>query len=177
MLYESLVLCEFFDEVYPDRAPGLLPADPYERARARIWINQISKIIVPAFLDLLRAQEPDKQREAREELYKLQGELSAQRKGTFFSGEQFSLVEIAIAPWIAKDYIAAEKRGYKREDVPDGWKEYADQIAKRDSVLKTCSVCIFASALSYYLVINFGLLRQDKERYYEIYQQFLDNRA
>ncbi|KAF3212589.1 hypothetical protein TWF679_005778 [Orbilia oligospora] len=51
-LFESSVICEYLDEVYSDTTkygPRLLPEDPYERARARIWIQFVGSNIIPAF--------------------------------------------------------------------------------------------------------------------------------
>ena len=68
------------------------------------------------------------------------GTLAAKRKGPYFLGEEFSIVDVAIAPWVVRDYNLAEHRGYKREDIPNGWKEWADLLEQRDSVRKTMSV-------------------------------------
>jgi glutathione S-transferase len=41
-LYESLVLCEFFEDAYPDHKPSILPGDAYTKAYARIWVSPLS---------------------------------------------------------------------------------------------------------------------------------------
>jgi len=155
-LYESLVLCEFLEDAYPGYTPHLLPSDPYERAHVRIWIDFISKAIIYPWMRILQSQEKEKQLEAREELYKALGQLSAQRKGPYFLGEQFSLVDVAIAPWAVREYILVENRDYKREDVSSGWKEWAELLEKRETVRKTSS---------------------DKEHYTQIYQRYLNDTA
>lgn len=66
--------------------------------------------------------------------------LSKNAKGPWFMGEEFGLVDVAIAPWCARDYIISEHRGYVRGDVGDGWKEYAERLESRESVVKTSSV-------------------------------------
>lgn len=51
-LFESNIICEYLDDAYSDKAvygPQLLPSDPYERARCRLWIDHISTRIIPAF--------------------------------------------------------------------------------------------------------------------------------
>jgi len=155
-LYESLVICEFLEEAYPEHKPHLLPADPYERAIVRLQIDHISKAFIPAFFRALQAQEKDKQEAGLQDMYKALRQLAEKVKGPYFFGEQFSLVDVAIAPWAVRDYILAEHRGYKREDVGSGWKEWAEKLETRDSVVKTSS---------------------DKVHYEEIYGRYLRDEA
>ncbi|KAJ6631525.1 glutathione-S-transferase [Mycena sp. CBHHK59/15] len=155
-LYESLVICEFLEDAYPKYGPSILPADPYTRAFARIWVDYISKAFVPAFMRLMQSQEKEKQDLAREELYEALRKFTAQIKGPYFLGEQFSLVDVAIVPWITRDYNLADHRDYKREDVNAGWKQYADHVEKRESVLKT---------------------KSDKDKYADIYGRYLRDEA
>ncbi|KZP28522.1 glutathione-S-transferase [Athelia psychrophila] len=155
-LYESLVLCEFIEDAYPDHAPHILPSDPFERARARLWVDHITKAVIPTYFRLIQSQEADKQDEARNALYKALSELSKEAKGPWFLGEQFSLVDIAVAPWALRDYIASENRGYRREAVGNGWKEWAERLETRESVVNTTS---------------------EKEYYAEIYGRYLRDEA
>jgi glutathione S-transferase len=41
VVYESAVIDEYLDDVFPD--PPLRPADPWERARMRIWVKQLDE--------------------------------------------------------------------------------------------------------------------------------------
>ena len=150
-LYESLVICEFLEDAYPSHAPNLLPKDPFERARARLWIDHISKTFLPAFFRLLQSQDLAKQEEAKQDVYKSLSTLAKQKKegGPYFFGEEFSLVDIAIAPWATRDYIVTEHRRFRRDEVGNGWKEWAEALEKRESVIKTTSVrTFFLSSMS-----------------------------
>jgi len=89
-------------------------------------------------------------------VYKALGTLASKRKGPYFLGEDFSLVDVAIVPFVVRDYIVTEHRGFKREEVGTGWKEWADIMEKRPSVLKTMS---------------------EKEYYAEIYGRYLRDEA
>ncbi|KAJ8502710.1 hypothetical protein ONZ45_g11507 [Pleurotus djamor] len=155
-LYESLILCELFEEAFPDHKPNLLPLDPIGRAQARLAFDHISKTFVPAYFRLLISQTKDKQEAALEEVNEALRTFSAKIKGPYYFGEEFSLVDIAIAPWIVRDYIVIEHRGFKREVVGDVWKKYAELVEKRDSVLRTSS---------------------DKQHYTEIYGRYLRDEA
>lgn len=145
-LYESLILCEFLEDAFPSHSPSLLPEDPVDRAYARIWMDFVGKSFLPWFMRLLQSQEAEKQKEALQELNKALRTFAQQIKGPYFLGEQFSLVDIAIAPWILRDYIITEHRGFSREAIGREWKEYADLVEKRDSVVRTKSVSVSCSA-------------------------------
>ncbi|THH30883.1 hypothetical protein EUX98_g3328 [Antrodiella citrinella] len=155
-LYESLILCEFLDDAYPSYKPTILPADPYTKAYVRIWVDYVTKNLTPGFMRLVQAQDPEKRKEYVGELLAAQRTLAEQVKGPYFLGEEFGLVDVALAPWIARDYIVAQHRGCKREDAGEAWKKYADNLAKRPSVLNTSS---------------------DLEHYEEIYGRYLRDEA
>ncbi|KAF7329132.1 Glutathione transferase-like protein [Mycena kentingensis (nom. inval.)] len=137
-LYESLIICEFLDDAYPAAKP-LLPRDPYNKAYARIWIDFINKSFIPTFMRLGMAQTDEKRDAARAEMYATLRTYTAEAKGPYFLGEEFSLVDIAIVPWITRDYILAEHRGYDRAAVSAEWKRYAELVEARESVVKTKS--------------------------------------
>ncbi|OSX61526.1 hypothetical protein POSPLADRAFT_1170182 [Postia placenta MAD-698-R-SB12] len=138
-LYESLVICEFLEDAYPSRAPHLLPQDPFDRAYVRLWVDHVSKSIIPAFHRVLQAQEPEKQKQFLEEYYVTLRAVADKVKGPYFLGEHFSLVDVVVAPWVIRDYILKEHRGYTREGVSPKWKDYVEQLINRESVRKTQS--------------------------------------
>ena len=143
-LYESLILCEFFEDAFPDYKPNLLPSDPVQRAVARLWLDHLTKTFIPAFHRLLQEQEAEKQHSALQELYESLRKLAGSIQGPYFFGESFSLVDVAIAPWIVRDFVLEENRGYKRGDVSSNWKKYAEIVEVRDSVVRTQSVSSFS---------------------------------
>ncbi|KAJ7072668.1 glutathione-S-transferase [Mycena amicta] len=138
-LYESLIICEFLEDAYPEHKPSMLPGDAYTKAYARIWIDFVSKSFVPNFMRLVQAQTDDKRDVARSDLYAALRTFASEAKGPYFLGEEFSLVDAAIVPWILRDHIIAEHRGYSREAVSAEWKRYADHVEQRESVIKTKS--------------------------------------
>ncbi|RPD57744.1 glutathione S-transferase C-terminal-like protein [Lentinus tigrinus ALCF2SS1-7] len=155
-MYESLILCEFFEDAFPQYSPHILPSDPFDRAYVRLWTAHVDKQIVPGFMRTVMAQEADKQQASLEEFYKAIRTLCEKVKGPYFFGEEFTLVDIALAPWVLRDYILKENRGYDRDAVGNGWKEYAAKLETRASVLQTQS---------------------DKEHYAEIYARYLRDEA
>jgi glutathione S-transferase len=165
---------EFLEDAYPEAKPSLYPTDPYDRAVVRIWVDHITKNYVPASHRLLQAQEPEKQEQARNDLIEAQRKLAQQIKGPYFSGEQFGIVDIAVAPWIAREWVIAENRGYDRNQAGEAWAKYAKAVAERPSLLKTESVsfCYRFNALQ--LIENF---EKNKEHYIPIYGRYLRDEA
>ncbi|KAI0827907.1 glutathione S-transferase [Trametes gibbosa] len=139
-MYESLILCEFFEDAFPEHTPHLLPTDPFDRAYVRLWTDHVAKQIVPVFMRLVMAQEPEKQQEYLQDYYNALRTLTEKVRGPYFLGEHFSLVDIALAPWVLRDYILAENRGYSRDAAGSAWKAYAEALETRDSVCRTQSV-------------------------------------
>lgn len=174
-LYESLIICEFFEEAYSSHTPHLLPADPFTRAYARIWIDYVAKSFLPPFFRLLQSQEVEKQDAAREEVYKALRTFAKEIKGPYFLGNEFSLVDIAIAPWIVRDHIVTEHRKFKRAEVSEVWDKYATLVTKRDSLIKTTSVSL--SFFCFALIIETDRCFQNKEHYEEIYGRYLRDEA
>jgi len=53
-IYESTIINEYLEEVFPE--PALLPKDAGQKAIARIWIDYANTRFVPAFVKLLRGK-------------------------------------------------------------------------------------------------------------------------
>lgn len=152
-LFESIVISEFLDEAYADESkhgPRLLPKDPYERARARLWIDHIGTKIVPAFYKLLQhtPEKPFTIEQAREELHKhlISFAKEMDPTGPFFLGESISLVDITLAPWAKRlwliDHYKSGGLGIPdsgKDDQWSRWRLWYDAILKRQSVVDTWS--------------------------------------
>jgi glutathione S-transferase len=95
VLFESTVIAEYLDEVYP---PRLHPADALRRAHNRAWIEFSSTLLSSQFQMLMS---PDRSAfdaaAARfgELLDRLEAELGV---GPFFNGAALALVDCAFAP-------------------------------------------------------------------------------
>ncbi|KAF9012563.1 thioredoxin-like protein [Cyathus striatus] len=155
-IYESQILCEFLEDAYPTHTPHLLPNDPIDKANAKIWIDHITKSFLPPYFHLLQSQEISAQDKAREEVYAALRKLMNEIKGPYFSGEEFNMVDVMIAPFIMRDWVIREHRGFSREGVGEEWAMYAMEVEGRESVWRTMSV---------------------KENYVDIYGRYLRNEA
>lgn len=105
-LYESAIINEYLEEVFPE--PPLLPSDPAKKAIARIWIDYANTRLAPAFNKFLRGKDGQEQEQGHREfleslLYLEQEGLSKlSGEGSYWLGEQLSLVDISIYPWFER---------------------------------------------------------------------------
>ncbi|KAJ6261587.1 Pectinesterase [Drechslerella dactyloides] len=131
-LFESSVICEYLDEVYSDpvkHGHRLLPDDPYERARARIWIQFVGSNIIPSFHRWLQ----------------FQGDDAAKGKEEYF-GKEVTLPDLIIAPWITRHWVFDEFKGNngdwpttEDDETWARWNNYTKAIEDLQAVKDTSS--------------------------------------
>lgn len=137
VVFESAVINEYLDEVYP---PRLHPSDPLRRAQHRAWIEFASTLLTEQFA-LLTAPDEDGFRAAVRKLATrldwLEKELGP---GPFFDGAAFSLVDAAFAPAFMRfDLLALPEdlELYRARPKVDRWRRaLAARPAVRDSVVE-----------------------------------------
>src|SRR5579862_4218551 len=104
ILYESSIIVEYLSDQYD---LGLLPKDPYERARGKLVIDIIDKKIIPAYFRVLQLSEPE-QREAgmRDFIAGLKefAEKLPKDDGPFYNGKHFGFVDIQLVPWVLRSF-------------------------------------------------------------------------
>jgi glutathione S-transferase len=108
---ESMVINELLDELHPD--PPLFPRDPLARAEARGWIVFANDVVMPAggaaTLALAGGATGDALAKPlgalRDALGKLEREVG-RRRGPFFLGSTFSLVDATYAPFFRRWRLA-----------------------------------------------------------------------
>ncbi len=109
-LYESNIINEYIDERFPH--PQLMPADPVMRARARLFLYRFEMELFSQ-IDLLEgssAKNAEKGRNViRESLVQMAPVFAKQK---FMLGEEFSMLDVAIAPllWRLDHYQIALPR-------------------------------------------------------------------
>lgn len=95
VLFESVVINEYLDEVTP---PTLPPDDPLERARHRAWIEFGSDMIMNHYL-MQNAEDEQAFRDCRDRLLGQFQQLEpVVSEGPYFDGGRLSLVDAAYAP-------------------------------------------------------------------------------
>lgn len=95
LLPESQVIVEYVNERFPE--PPLLPADPAERALARLLVERFDKLS-DAYYALRRADE-----RARPWLERQVAEIDAVlAERPFLTGRSYGLADIAYVPWFLR---------------------------------------------------------------------------
>ena len=129
VLAESAVIMEYLEERFPE--PALLPADPAERALARLRIWRHDDFSRPYYATR-RGDEG-----ARERLDAALRELdSALEAQPYLTGREFGLADIAYVPWIFRGQVSF---GLDVEPFPSvaAW---LDRLLERESVAEESAV-------------------------------------
>ena len=116
VLPESAVIVQYLDERYP--GPPLLPADPAERALARLWLDRFDDRLGDDYYALRRGEEGARERVAKR-LELLNGALGEQ---PYLGGREYGLADIGYVPWI---FRARESLGVDLTSYPaiESWVE------------------------------------------------------
>jgi len=132
-LYESNIINEYIDERFPH--PQLMPADPVMRARTRLFLYNFEKELFVHVSTLeergstdTRAQDAARQN-IRDRLAQLAPVLV---KNKFMLGEEFSMLDVAIAPLLWRlDHYGIE---LPKNAAP--LQKYAERIFSRPAYIE-----------------------------------------
>jgi glutathione S-transferase len=136
-IYESAIINEYLDEVFPE--PALLPKDPAAKAIARIWIDYANTRLVPAFNKLLRGKDATEQEQGHKEfteslLYIEQEGLNKLSGGTYFLGDKVSLVDISFYPWFERLPLLQHFRNFVLPSETPRLQEWWNVLRERESI-------------------------------------------
>ncbi|MGI0491401.1 glutathione S-transferase family protein [Alkalinema pantanalense CENA528] len=137
-LYESSIINEYLEEVFPD--PALLPKSPAQRAIARIWIDYVNTRVVPAFTKLLRGKNVEEQEQGQREfleslLYlEQEGFSKLSGDGPYWLGENLSLVDISLYPWFERLPVLEHFRQFSLPDETPQLQAWWQELQKRPSI-------------------------------------------
>jgi stringent starvation protein A len=123
VLPESAVINEYLEERYPE--PSLWPADPGERALARLLVFRFDELSRPYYA--LRRGDDGAGAGFDSALARLNAVLDAR---PFLTGREFGLADIAYVPWILR---ARERMGVDLHRFP-AVEEWAERLAQRAAV-------------------------------------------
>ncbi len=134
VLFESAIINEYLDEVNP---PSLHPADPLEKAQNRAWM-EFSSPLYMAFFKLMMSKTKEAGAEVLLETNKQLDTLDKIKvNAPWFNGDNFSMVDISIAPLLMR--LAFLKKHFNL-DLLDGKPQlqaWSTAILARDSVINS----------------------------------------
>ena len=116
VVFESLVTIDFIDTV--SGAAGkerLVPNDPYEAARCRVWADRVNRELCSPYYGVLVRKEEEERMEHFQTLIKglesFSIELNKTTGPTFLADAQLSNVDLALIPWAFRYYVFEHYRG------------------------------------------------------------------
>jgi stringent starvation protein A len=128
ILYDSNIINEYIDERFPH--PQLMPPDPILRARARQLLHSFEQELFAHIEQLEKGQKAaDKSRAAvRDQLVQFAPVFTKQK---FMLGEEFSMLDVAIAPLLWR----LEHYGIELPKTAAGIMKYAERIFSRQGFI------------------------------------------
>ena len=112
ILYESNIINEYIDERFPH--PQLMPADPVRRARARLFLFNFEREL---FVHVQQLERRDHTKDSSKLMERARQQIRDRltqltpifMKNKFMLGEDFSMLDVAIAPLLWRlDHYAIE---------------------------------------------------------------------
>ena len=131
VLFESAVISEYIEEVYE---PAFHPSEPLLKAKNRAWIEYTSPLYMGTFNLLMAKTKKDAESAQNDMSTLLKGLAQAKQNQPWFNGEQFSLVDIAVAPFFVRAAFFKDKCNLNLlSDFPE-IQQWSDDILARQSV-------------------------------------------
>jgi glutathione S-transferase len=150
-LWESAIILEYLDEAFP--AHPLMPSNPADRAKARLWIDFANSPLLAATHRMMFTKDEVTRHQLAAEMTEsvsfLEREMATQNlDGPYLLGEEFTLADIALYPWFEQ---AATLERFSPFNMPtDGPRiaRWRNAVAARPAV-KSCACSDDAYAEGY----------------------------
>jgi len=128
VIYESAIINEYLEEKYPE--VSLMPKDPFQRSRLRIWIDYCNTRLQRAGGDIAHDYEVAK---ATEQLKQYLNTLNNEMRGREYIGDGYSLADITYIPF----FVRRERYKAVIDDSLPHLKAWMDRLLSRPAVRAT----------------------------------------
>ncbi|GAB5361069.1 hypothetical protein AAMO2058_000683100 [Amorphochlora amoebiformis] len=143
-VWDSLIVVEYINDAFKE-GPELMPSDPLSKSRVRYWSGYVTDVVQKNYYAMLISQDAEVQENFRQKFFDscriFSRQMANTDEGAYFLGEQFSMVDIAFAPfwqrflWVGGHYrdlkFPTEEKEFKRLNI------WWDTVSKRPSVART----------------------------------------
>lgn len=134
IVFESLVIAQYFDTLGEN---SLLPADSVQKAVAQSWMSFAANLIGD-FPSLISASsEEDFDKVCADIKTKFAQIAKAHSGGDFFLGEEFSLVDVAFAPFFMRLSWINDWTNNALDLVPESLKNWQNNILSKTCVINS----------------------------------------
>jgi len=127
-IYESNIIDEYLEERYPD--VRLMPENPAERARVRIWMDYCNTRLHGAAHEILHS---DNQERAQEKLKDYLTALELEMVGREYFAGDYSLADITLIPF----FIRRQRYRFEIDHRLPNLKSWMDRLLARPAVQST----------------------------------------
>lgn len=114
ILVESMVICEYLDEKYPDIK--LYPADPLHKAQTKLWIDGIGPVAGTFYRLVYEKNTDDITDKLLSDFFTVlnQYEAELEKRGSdYFGGDKPNILDYAIWPWFERFGVLSSIYGDK----------------------------------------------------------------
>jgi glutathione S-transferase len=144
-VYESLVTIDFIDQISgATKEDRLVPEDPFEAARCRIWADKLNRETCSPYYGVLVRTDEAERKDHFQNLVKgltaFDLELQKTSGPTFLANAQLSSVDLSILPWAYRYYVFEHYRGPEYLIPKTGleaYHEWYDHVINLPSVKRT----------------------------------------
>jgi glutathione S-transferase len=131
VLFESAVILEYLDEIFP---PSLHPADPFQKAQNRAWMEFGSNLNMQQFTMLTTKDQAgfdEKYQALRKDLQRLEQQIVAD---PYFNGTQFTLVDAVYGPTLMRFDLMEKFHDFGLEKDCPKMQAWQKTLLSRESV-------------------------------------------
>ena len=134
VLFESAIINEYLDEVNP---PSLHPTDPIEKAQNRSWMEFTSPLYMAFFKIMMSKTKEEGAKVVLEANKQLETLERIKIQTPWFNGEQFSMVDISVAPLFMRLDFLKQHFALDLLDGKPNLQAWSDKLLARKTIINS----------------------------------------